>query len=212
MCPTYTSLSTVNELLQDSVIQLGAQDVYWEDEGAFTGQISVPMLKDSGCEFVIIGHSERRQYFNETDQTVNRKIKKVLASGGLVPIVCVGEKLEERESGNAFKVVETQVKDSLSGLKPEEINKLVIAYEPVWAIGTGKTATPQQAEEVHAFIRKIITGLAEDPRPAISKKLTNTEDWRIRVGSNHILYRIKDSRLLVWVVRIAYRSDAYRRS
>ncbi len=160
VCPVFTALSPVAEVIKDSNIRLGAQNVYWEEAGAFTGEVSAAMLKDSGCELIIIGHSERRQYFGETDQTVNKKIKKVLEAGGLTPIVCIGEKLEERENELTFKVVETQIKEGLKGLKPDDINKLVIAYEPVWAIGTGRTATPQQAEEVHAFIREILSQIA----------------------------------------------------
>ncbi len=160
VCPVFNALVPVSGVIKGTSIKLGAQNVYWEDSGAFTGEVSVSMLKASGCEFVIIGHSERRLYFHETDRTVNKKIKKSLEAGGLTPIVCVGERLEERENNTTFKVVETQVKEGLSGLKPDDMNKLVIAYEPVWAIGTGRTATPEQAEEVHAFIRKTLSGIA----------------------------------------------------
>jgi len=153
LCPPFTSLSRVNELLRHSTIQLGAQDVYWEEEGAYTGQISAAMLLDCGCRYVIIGHSERRQYFNETDETVNRKLRKALETS-LVPILCIGEMLEEREAGRVAEVVLGQLKRGLRGLTEEDISPIIIAYEPVWAIGTGKTATPEIAEEVHSMIRR----------------------------------------------------------
>ena len=155
VCPVYTVLDTVHDVLMESNIKLGAQNLYWEDAGAFTGEISAPLLKDVGVQYVIIGHSERRQYFGETNETVNKKIKAAL-SHDLSPIVCVGEVLAERESGQTQDVVKTQLAGSLAGLSSEQISRLVIAYEPVWAIGTGKTATPQQAQEVHAFIRQWI--------------------------------------------------------
>ncbi len=152
VCPVYTALYVVAQELEDSNIKLGAQDCFWEEKGAYTGEVSPVMLKDVGAEFVIIGHSERRQYFCETDEWINKKTKKALEVG-LRPIVCVGEKLEEREAGKTFEVVRTQLEGGLGDLSSEQIKKVVIAYEPVWAIGTGKTATPQQAQEVHEFIR-----------------------------------------------------------
>lgn len=155
VCPGYVALSEVADSLQDSNIKLGAQNLYWEASGAFTGEISAGMLKDAGCDYVIIGHSERRKYFSETDQKVNKRIKAAQAQG-LIPIVCVGETLAEREENKTIAVVETQLSGGLKGLDPENLENLVIAYEPVWAIGTGKTATPQQAEEVHKFIRSWI--------------------------------------------------------
>lgn len=155
VCPPFTALADVHEVLTDSHIQLGAQNVYWEDSGAFTGEVSAPMLKDLGVEYVIIGHSERRQFFNETDATVNKRLNAVL-NHGLVPIVCVGENLQEREGNKTFDVIRTQCRGSLAGLKPEQMKKTVIAYEPVWAIGTGKTASPAQAQEVHKFIRDLV--------------------------------------------------------
>ena len=154
VCPPFTALKISAEILKFSRIKLGAQNVGWAKEGAFTGEISPVMLKDVGCEYVIIGHSERRQYFGETDETVNRRLKAALAEG-LIPIVCVGEKLAEREAGQELAVVENQVKNSLADLSPEDSANVVIAYEPVWAIGTGKTATPQQAQEMQKFIRQI---------------------------------------------------------
>ncbi len=152
ICPPATALSSVSEILVDSDIKLGAQDVYWEERGAFTGEISPTMVKDAGAVFVIVGHSERRQFFHETDEVVNKKAKAVLRSG-LTPIVCIGESLAEREADQTFKVIETQLKGSFTNFSAQEIRGAVIAYEPVWAIGTGKVATPHEAQEVHAFIR-----------------------------------------------------------
>ena len=152
ICPVSTSLSEGSDLIVDSNIGLGAQNVYWQESGAFTGEVAPSMLKDAGCQYVIIGHSERRKYFSETDETVNKKTKAALAAG-LLPIVCVGEVLQERQANKTIEVVEAQLKGSLAGLTPENLSKIVIAYEPVWAIGTGKTATPAQAQEVHKFIR-----------------------------------------------------------
>ena len=159
VAPTFTALKAVSREIEGSNIELAAQDVFWEASGAFTGEISPLMVKDVGCQYVIIGHSERRQYFGETNESVHRKIKASLAVG-LRPIVCVGESLEERETGKTFEVVRTQVIQCLEGFSREEMEMLTIAYEPIWAIGTGKTATPQQAEEVHAFIREQLKGLA----------------------------------------------------
>ena len=161
VCPVFTVLRDVYDVIQDSNIELGAQDVYWQDEGAFTGEISAPMVKDTGAKYVIIGHSERRQFFGETDETINKKIRAAL-NHQLTPIVCVGEMLEDREAGKTEEVVATQVRGSLAGFTPEELQSMVIAYEPVWAIGTGKTATPEQAQEVHAFIRGLLKDLAND--------------------------------------------------
>ncbi len=155
LCPPFTALNSVYEIIMDTPIKLGAQDIAWEKEGAFTGEVSSVMLKDCGCEFVIIGHSERRKYFGETDEIVNKKIRAAL-SGSLIPIVCIGESLKERESNLTIEVVKKQLKGGLRELTDEQISKIIIAYEPVWAIGTGKTATPLQAEEVHCFIRKWI--------------------------------------------------------
>jgi len=152
VCPVYTVLSDLSDLLVDSNISLGAQNVYWEPQGAFTGEISPAMLKDAGCKYVIVGHSERRKYFNESDQTVNKRIKAAQGSG-LIPIFCVGETLEEREADKTIDVVKRQLIGGLEGLEKDALLNLIIAYEPVWAIGTGKTATSQQAQEVHGFIR-----------------------------------------------------------
>lgn len=155
LCPVYTSLDAVQRIIAGTQVKLGAQDCYWEENGAFTGEVSPSLLKDAGCSYIIIGHSERRQFFGETNETVNRKVKAVLASG-LTPIMCVGETLAEREAGKMQAVVADHVRNGLAGLGAQEIEKVVIAYEPVWAIGTGKTATPGQAQEVHALIRQIL--------------------------------------------------------
>ncbi len=155
ICPVFTILDRVSQELKGSNVHLGAQNVYWEEKGAFTGEISPPMLKDAGCRYVIIGHSERRQYFGETNETVNKKVKAALAHG-LKPIMCCGETLEERESEKTFDVIKSQVLESLKGVYADGNEDVVIAYEPVWAIGTGKTASPDQAQEVHAFIRDLL--------------------------------------------------------
>ena len=152
VAPAYTAIGIVAEILSDSVIHVGGQDLFWEEEGAYTGQISASMLKAAGCTYVIIGHSERRQYFGETNTTVNRKVRAALL-GGLSPVVCVGESEAEREANQTFSVIQKQLEEGLEGLSSDEVHKLTIAYEPVWAIGTGKTATTDQAQEVHEFIR-----------------------------------------------------------
>ena len=148
-------LTDVSEALIDHDIALGAQNVFWEDAGAFTGEISASMLKDLGVTYVIIGHSERRQYFHETNETVNKRLRAALKHG-ITPIVCVGENLSQRESNKTFDIIKDHCEGSLSGLSADEMGKVVVAYEPVWAIGTGKTATPQQAQEVHVFIRQLL--------------------------------------------------------
>ncbi|RKY58278.1 MAG: triose-phosphate isomerase [Candidatus Latescibacterota bacterium] len=153
VCPPFTSLSDVSKVLEGSKVHLGAQNMYWEPQGAYTGEISAGMLLAVGCKYVIIGHSERRSYFGETDEWVNRKVKAAL-DAGLVPIVCVGETLEQRQKGITREVVDRQVTEGLKGLSPEQVAGMVIAYEPVWAIGTGLTAKPEQAQEVHSFIRR----------------------------------------------------------
>lgn len=151
----FTALSTLATTCADTPIRVGGQDCYWEESGAFTGEVAPSMLLDAGCSFVIIGHSERRQYFGETNQTVNRKTKAALAAG-LQVIVCIGETLEQRETGVTLDVVRDHVTNGLADLTTEQMAAVVIAYEPVWAIGTGKTATPEQAQEVHAQIRGIL--------------------------------------------------------
>lgn len=158
LCPPFTSISRVSSVIQGSNIVLGAQDVYWQDSGAFTGEVSCPMLEDLGCLYVIIGHSERRIYFGETNESVNKKVKAALAHN-LTPIVCVGERLEQREAGKTFEVIKDHLENGLKGVSLEEVKRIVIAYEPVWAIGTGKTATPEQAQEAHSFIRNLLKEL-----------------------------------------------------
>lgn len=155
VCPPYTLLVSLADCLETSNIFVGAQDCYWLDEGAFTGEVSPKMLKDAGCKFVIIGHSERRQFFAETNESVNKKIKAVLTHG-LTPIMCVGETLFEREKGLTFKVLEDHLQNGLKDIAVRDAQRLIIAYEPVWAIGTGKTATPQQAQEAHKYIRDLL--------------------------------------------------------
>ncbi|MBI5203064.1 MAG: triose-phosphate isomerase [Elusimicrobia bacterium] len=161
VAPPFTALTVVGELLKKSPIKLSAQDMHWENSGAFTGEVSGAMLKDAGCHAVILGHSERRRMFGDTDGVVQKKLKAALAQK-LVPIVCIGETLEERESQRTFKVLETQVKGALTGFAPSDLSTVVLAYEPVWAIGTGKTATPDQAQEAHLFVRKQVAGLYGD--------------------------------------------------
>ena len=158
IAPPFTKLAVISELIKGKPIKLGAQDMYWEASGAYTGEISASQLKDVGCSHVIIGHSERRKLFGETDAAVRKKLQTAIANK-LVPVVCIGETLEEREAGRTFKVLETQVKGGLEGFAPADLSTLVVAYEPVWAIGTGKTATPDQAEEAHLFVRKQLAGL-----------------------------------------------------
>ncbi len=161
VCPVFTVLPVVHDVLLESNIGLGAQNVFWEDSGAFTGEISAPLLKDIGVQYVIIGHSERRQYFGETDEMVNKRTKAALAHG-LTPIVCVGEVLAQREENKTFDVIQTQCVGAFAGLTAAEMEKIVIAYEPVWAIGTGKTATPGQAQEIHKFIRGLLAKLYDE--------------------------------------------------
>jgi triosephosphate isomerase len=158
VCPPFTLLAWLADALETSNIALGAQNCYWLDEGAFTGEVSPKMIKDAGCQYVIIGHSERRQFFGETNETVNKKIKAALTHG-LTPIMCVGEMLAEREKGETFKVLDDHVQNGLKDISPEDILKIVIAYEPVWAIGTGKTATPVQAQEAQKYIRDLLIKL-----------------------------------------------------
>lgn len=155
ICPPFTALATISKLLGDSVISMGAQNLYPETEGAFTGEVSPAMLKEVGCRYVIIGHSERRQYFKESNEFINQKVK-IALKYSLVPILCIGETLNEREAKRYFEVVKEQFDHSLAELSKEDILKTIIAYEPVWAIGTGKTATPEQAEQMHSYIRRLL--------------------------------------------------------
>ncbi len=159
LCPPFTSLQAVADVVGDTSIKFGAQDMHWESSGAFTGEISAMMLRSLYCHFVILGHSERRTFFGETDIIVNKKALAALAAT-LTPIVCVGETQQERESGQHMTVVRTQVEGSLAGITPGDLKKVVVAYEPVWAIGTGLTATPEQAQEMHAYIRSVLRDMA----------------------------------------------------
>lgn len=156
VCPPFISLHDVSEIISHSPVRLGAQTMHEANEGAFTGEVSAPMLRSVGCRYVILGHSERRQYFGEQDETINRKVKQAVAHE-LIPILCVGEVLEERQGGREQEVVRRQVEAALDGVSVDDPDALVIAYEPVWAIGTGETATPEQAQEMHAFIRGLLT-------------------------------------------------------
>jgi triosephosphate isomerase (TIM) len=155
VAPVFTALASVAGAIKGSPVALSAQDVYFQDKGAFTGEVSAPLLKDAGCTYCIVGHSERRQFFGETDETVRKKTRALLAAG-IIPIVCVGESLEHREQDATTGVAVGQVAAALAGLDSKQIAKLVIAYEPVWAIGTGKTATPADAQAVHAAIRNYL--------------------------------------------------------
>jgi triosephosphate isomerase len=158
ICPTFVCLQAVNDVVKGTHVALGAQDVHWEEKGAFTGKVSCGMLQNAGVKFVILGHSEQRTYFGETNSTVNKKVKAVLKSG-LLPIICVGETLSEREANATDKVVEDHVRGAYADLTRDDALKTIIAYEPVWAIGTGRNATPEQAQEVHAFIRHLLLKL-----------------------------------------------------
>ena len=161
IAPTFTALEAVSGVVAGSRVSLGAQNLYWEKEGAYTGEISSGMLVSAGCQYVIIGHSERRQFFGETDETVNNKIKAAL-DGGLIPVMCVGETEQERDAGQTFSVLDKQVKSGLHNYVANDLGTLVVAYEPVWAIGTGKTATKDQAQEAHHHIRGLLTELYGD--------------------------------------------------
>ena len=161
VCPTFTSLAAAVEATKGSNVGVGAQNIYYKDSGAFTGEVTADMIVEAGCKYVIIGHSERRQYFNETDEGVNLKLKKALEKG-LVPIPCVGETLEERESGKAFDVLKEQTTKALEGIDAEDAKKIILAYEPVWAIGTGKTATDDQANEACGYIRKLVAEIYDE--------------------------------------------------
>lgn len=155
ICPPFTVLAAVSKVIEDGPIELGAQNMYPETEGAYTGEISPVMLKDVGCRYVILGHSERRQYFKESDSFVNQKVKTALKYS-LIPIVCIGETLEQRDARQFFEVVKAQFDGSLKELGKEDIMKVVITYEPVWAVGTGKTASPEQAEQMHSYVRRLL--------------------------------------------------------
>jgi triosephosphate isomerase len=188
VCPPFTALYAVSTMLQGSTVKLGAQNVHWEKEGAFTGEIAASMLKESAVQYAIVGHSERRQYFGETNEGVNKRAKAALANG-IRPIVCVGETLAQREAGHTEIVVRDHVAGALAGFTKDDMLNTVIAYEPVWAIGTGKTASPAQAQEVHAFIRELLAAMFDPPvadkvrlqyggsvKPANAKELLGQSD------------------------------------
>ncbi|WP_020401754.1 triose-phosphate isomerase [Gracilimonas tropica] len=158
VCPPFVSIGMAVKYLYDTDIQVGAQNLHFEENGAFTGEISGSMLTESGCNYVIIGHSERRQYFGETDETVNKRVHKAIEHK-LAPIVCVGESLEQRQKEEHFELVKNQVKKALEGVSEAEVRDVVIAYEPIWAIGTGETATPEQAQVMHEYIRTVLSDL-----------------------------------------------------
>ncbi len=153
IAPPFTALHALSLILKETAIALCAQDVHWEQEGAFTGAISAPMLVDAGCRYALIGHSERRRWFGESNEDVNRKTKAALKAG-LAPVVCVGETLDEREAEQTLSVIRRQLKEGLNNISADDIRRTIVAYEPVWAIGTGRTAAPEQAEEIHDFIRQ----------------------------------------------------------
>ena len=155
IAPPFTALQALQAVLKDTPIALCAQDVHWEEEGAFTGEVSAPMLLDAGCRYVLIGHSERRRWFGETNEDVSRKAKAALRAG-LFPVVCVGETLDEREADQTFSIIRRQLKEGLNNIPADDIRRAIVAYEPVWAIGTGKTAALDQAEEIHDFIRQFL--------------------------------------------------------
>jgi triosephosphate isomerase len=183
ICPPFTALSAVGDVLAGSPLLLGGQDLYWEKSGAFTGAVSGPLLADAGCRCVIIGHSERRQYFGETDAAVNRKAVAALESS-LTPVVCVGEPLEKREQGVTKEFIRKQLEEGIRPLGEEKAGKIVIAYEPIWAIGTGKTATPQIAQETHAFIR---SWLAERFGPALAAALRLLYGGSVKPDNSKVL-------------------------
>jgi triosephosphate isomerase len=167
VAPPFTAMAELASTLVGSPIRLAGQNCYWENQGAYTGEISPHMLRDLGCHYVIVGHSERRQYFGETNESVNRKIVALLGLD-LVPIFCIGETLEDRQAGETLRVLADQLREGLEGLVVEQVDQLVVAYEPVWAIGTGHTATPEQAQEAHAFVRK---SLAERFNNAVANSI-----------------------------------------
>ena len=162
ICAPYLLLDTLVEAFKGTGIGVGAENVHFEDEGAFTGEVSVAMLKETGVDYCIVGHSERRQYFAETDETVNLKVKKLLSDSDITPILCVGETLEERDAAREKEVVSEQIRKDFAGIAAEDAKKVVVAYEPIWAIGTGRTATPEQAEEMCALIRNTIEELYDE--------------------------------------------------
>lgn len=161
ICAPYTQLAALKAAFEGTGIGVGAQNVHFESQGAYTGEISTAMLEEIGVDYCIVGHSERRQYFNETDETVNKKLHQLFTTT-IIPVLCVGEVLEERDAGKEFDVVKTQMEGALAGLSADQVSRLVVAYEPVWAIGTGRTASPEQANEMCAYIRKVIENLYDE--------------------------------------------------
>ncbi|MCB1069166.1 MAG: triose-phosphate isomerase [Verrucomicrobia bacterium] len=188
LCPPFTALKAVSDLITETHIDLGAQNMHWEKNGAFTGEVSAEMIRELYCHYVILGHSERRAYFGETDEIVNKKTKAALEAN-LTPIVCVGETLDERESGRMTEVVQTQVRGSLKGLSARDLAESVIAYEPVWAIGTGKTASSEQAQEVHALIRKVIEDMADE---AVAQSVRIQYGGSVKPGNAAELFGMPD--------------------
>jgi triosephosphate isomerase len=186
--PPFTALSEVARLLVGTGVEVGGQDLFWEEKGAFTGEVSASMLRDAGCSYVLVGHSERRQHFGETDGTANRKARAALRSG-LRPIVCIGETLEERRAGKTAAKVDGQLEEGLRGISPEEMDSLVLAYEPIWAIGTGQTATPAQAEEVHAHIRARLEGKYGKSRASCAIILYGGS---VKPANSYALFKEKD--------------------
>ena len=166
VCPTALGVDAAVKAADGSAVGVGGQNIYWEADGAFTGEISAPLLKAAGAGYVVLGHSERRQYFGETDETVNKRLVAALEEK-LIPIVCIGETLEERDGGKLEEVLKTQVTGALAGLSADQLETLVIAYEPVWAIGTGRVATDEQAQEAHAFVRGVLREVVGDLADAV---------------------------------------------
>ena len=182
------SLSSVFSVIEGSNIALGAQNIYWENEGAFTGELSTEMIKSAGAKFVIIGHSERRQYFHETDEMVNKKALHALQSN-LNPIICIGESLDQREQGITKDIINDQLDGALKNISTEQMIRTIIAYEPIWAIGTGKTATPEQAQDVHAFIREKLQSLFD---AATSKSVIIQYGGSVKPANAHDLLKQSD--------------------
>jgi triosephosphate isomerase len=188
VCPPATALSSVFSVIEGSNIALGAQNIYWENEGAFTGELSTEMIKSAGAKFVIIGHSERRQYFHETDEMVNKKALHALQSN-LNPIICIGESLDQREQGITKDIINDQLDGALKNISTEQMIRTIIAYEPIWAIGTGKTATPEQAQDVHAFIREKLQSLFD---AATSKSVIIQYGGSVKPANAHDLLKQSD--------------------
>lgn len=188
VCPPYTALTGVVQSLKNSNIAVGAQNMFFEKQGAYTGEISADMIKSTGATYVILGHSERRQYFGETDESINKKLKMSLAAG-LLPIICVGETLDQREVGVTNEIISSQLKGAFEGISDDEMEKVIIAYEPVWAIGTGKTATPDQAQEVHAFIRTFLETLYSNE---VADRITIQYGGSVKPSNAHDLLSQKD--------------------